>query len=273
MKSWYKYFKKIASLKTASVTFSLEDSWRIAQPKNLLNLCSDFINFIYYNKKLAKENFKPYSTDIEPDTSSSDFEGYTGIINFYINPEYDIKEYINAIDAWIEDKAIEGYKIEYSKNPDQSNSRSWKVFRINVIENPSEHYDAIPEINLANGNAMAILRLLGISTAGGDAYSGKMSLEELRKKIESVSKEQMQSEITPSGYLSDHAEIDMSQGVVEVDDADKWKGDPIQDEPPTSGVKVYQPGRDENYIDNRLQSLYEIVHYGLKNGFKYLVWG
>ncbi len=133
--------------------------------------------------------------------------------------------------------------------------------------------ETIPEINLANGNAMVILRLLGISTAGGDAYSGKMSLEELRKKIESVSKEQMQSEITPSGYLSDHAEIDMSQGVVEVDDADKWKGDPIQDEPPTSGVKVYQPGRDENYIDNRLQNLYEIVHYGLKNGFKYLVWG
>ena len=271
--NWYNYFKKISFVKTASITFSLEDAWKISQPKNLLDLCHDFLNFIHYGAKLSNDRFRPGMTDIEPDTSSSDFGGYTGVINFYVKQDDDINEYPKAINAWIEDKAIEGYRITYSNKPEQSKSRNSKVFRINILHNPSEDYNVIPELNLANGNAMAILRLLGLSAGMEDDYSGKIDLNDLRRRIEAVSKEEMQKEVTPPGYLSDHANMDMNRGLIDIDEADQWKGPGIQDNPPSSGVQIFQQGRDEEYIDNRLQGLYEIVDYGLKNGFKNLVWG
>jgi hypothetical protein len=281
MKSWYKYFKKICIIKTASasiaksasITFSLEDAWKISQPKNLLDLCSDFLNFIHYGAKLSNDRFRPGYSDIEPDTSSSDFEGYTGVINFYVKQDDDINEYPKAIKAWIDDKSIEGYQITCSMNPEKSNSRNSQVFRIMIIQNPSEHYESIPDLNLANGNAMSILRLLGLSVGMDDDYSGKIDLNDLRKRIEAVSKEEMQKEILPPGYLADHANMDMNRGQIDTDEGEGWKGPSVQENPPSSGVPIFQPGRDEEYIDNRLQGLYEIVDYGIKNGFKNLVWG
>lgn len=123
--NWYKLIKFSHFLKTASVTFSINDSHRISQPKDLMKLCQDLSIFIHYKAKMIDENFYPLNTDIDPDTSHSDFEGYTGTINFYVRPNEksknsDMNRYIEAINAWIEDKKLEGYVIKLNNIPEKS---------------------------------------------------------------------------------------------------------------------------------------------------------
>jgi hypothetical protein len=266
--NWYKLYKS-ASLKQASITFDLEDSWKIAQPRDLLGLSRDFLNFIHYEAKLANDQFQPNFMNIEPD-GQSQYDGYTGTINFYIKQDDNPAEYVKAMEAWKQHMAPEGYKIEYNPQPEQSGSRNSQVFRINIAENPSEAYPQMPSLNMANGNALAIIRLLGLP----EDYSGSIDLQTLRQRIVAVSQEDMQKEIAPSGWLGQDASYDPSSGQATQDPADGWKGQPpLQDKPPEgAGAKMFIGGRDEEYIDFRLQGLYELVDFGLKNGFKRVTW-
>lgn len=273
--NWYLRYLTAGLFKKASITFVLEGSHKIAQPMDLLNLCSDFTNFIYYRGKLANDRFRPGMTDIEPD-GSSDYSGPTGTINVYVKHNDEISEYPKAIKAWIADKAQEGYQIECNMQPEQSRSRHGQVFRVNIIKNPSTEYPRIPEINMSNANAYAMLRLLGLAT--GDSMEdcvGRIGLEDLKNRIKAVSQEQMQGEVQQSGWVAPGAEYDDVTGKVSQDPADGWKGNPaLQDEPPQDGkAKMYIGGRDENYIDFRLQGLYELADYGLSNGFTQATWG
>lgn len=234
------------------------------------------MNFVHYRAKLANDRFRPDPTSVEPDTSSSRFDGPTGTINVYAKRDDEISEYPKAIRAWIEDKKAEGYDIRCSMKPDTSGMYGVPVFRVEVVTNPSTEYEEIPEVNMSNGNAFAILRLLGLSSGDADQdYVGSIDLQSLRKRIEAASQEQMRTEVREPGYLADRADMDLGTGDISMDPSDAWKGGPIQSQPPAqrTGSTIYDGGRSEQYIDYRLQRLYELVDYGLRNGFSKAVCG
>jgi hypothetical protein len=111
------------------------------------------------------------------------------------------------------------------------------------------------------------MRLIGLE---GDA--GSEILSEVKKRIISVSQEEMQKEVEPDKIFT-HEDFDLPKQ----DPADWWKDDSLSD-PKTpnqssNNVQIMHGGRDLEYIDRRLQGLYGLVDFGLQNGFQYMVWG
>lgn len=93
------------------------------------------------------------------------------------------------------------------------------VFRIIIEQNPSTEYPEIPEHNFANGNAMAMLRMLEIP----EDYSGSISAIELKNRINAVQKENMEKEAIDPGYIQNHDNSNPISGEPEIDPADAWK--------------------------------------------------
>ncbi len=257
--SWYKIAKLSRWIKTASITFSLNDAYKISQPKNMLDLSFDIFSFI--NKKVLAPQKSPMSiNDISPD--GDDYDKMTGTINVYVFDESNLKEIENIVKSIIEEYSQYGFVMNYKID----NSRSGrKVFRLNVTENPTINYPELPEINMANDNALSIMRLIGLN-----GYTGRESLSEIKKRILAVSQEEMQKEVEPNRIITDK-DLDLPES----DPADWWKDDssPVPKNPNSNEIQIMHRGRDIEYIDNRLQGLYGIVDFGLQNGFKYIVWG
>ena len=269
--NWYHRLKTSSWLKSASVTFFLDEAYRIAQPKDMLSLCTEMSNFFRKNG-LTTQTFNPDPyMGITPD--GNDFDQMTGTINLYVPQKdwstFDKNEYEKAIQAYIDEKSIEGFQMQ--SHLDKSNMTGGPVYRIRVAVNGSEKYPQIPEVNMANGNAAAILRLLGLS----NEPSGSIDLLDLKNRINAVSQESMQQETIEPGHINPNSGFDLLSGEFNPDPADAWKNEPLTtpDNPNSTGPAIMHGGRDMEYIDYRLQGLYEIVDYGLKNGFKRLAWG
>ena len=275
--NWYKQMKLAQIMKVSSVTFFVSDSHKISQPKGLLDLCHDFTNFVYNRAKINNEGFLPTMDDVSPDTSSSDFDGYTGTINFYSRPrEYQDKTYENspesvaeAVKLWTKDKEQEGYIFENNGKIETSRMFGYPVQRISVMNNPSSEYTQIPEVNMANDNARAMLTLIGIGSDGIAGEQGEIDAQELLRRINEVSREQIDGATTPSGYISNETQLDDPEHPRE-----SWQGEiETYDSPPEEeGVKMFTGGRDANYIDNRLQGLYNLADFAVSNGFKEIAW-
>jgi len=165
--NWYKK----AQFKTASVSFWIEGSDKIAQPMNKLDICYDLSRFIFYELEIGQKLGLTWQ-DIDPDISnSSPFEG-TGQINIYLkNPI--IKEGIikNIIDQYNEYKA--GMIILQFLEINQSGISAINTARILISKNETQSLSHIPEMNLSNYNADALLNLLSnegmeeLDTIGG----------------------------------------------------------------------------------------------------------
>lgn len=268
--NWYRLIKTSSLHKIASVTFSLDEAYRIAQPKNILSLCSEMVQF-FHKAKIITKTFNPnYITGVTPD--GDDFDQMTGTINLYVPKQdwqtFNRSEYEAAIQSYIHEKNVEGYRIEAKLGT--SNMTGGPVYRIQVIVNGSEQYPVIPEINMANGNAAAILRLLGLP----DEPSGSVDLQTLLNRINSISQEEMQRETVEPGHINPNVEFDIFSGNFNEDPADAWKQEPptVPNKPNPGQASIMHGGRDLEYIDYRLQGLYELVDYGLKNGFKKVEW-
>ena len=264
---WYQLYK-LSALKMASITFSLQDSHKIAQPMTLMNLSSDLVNSIWYKYKLTGPHFSPYTTDADIDGKSS-FEDTTGVINFYVKanpncPNPDPQDYAKAIDTWIADKQEDGFIIERGQNPEKSKLLEVPVFRIKVIQNPTSELEELPYLNMAEANAYAMLTLLSLEPSGGS-----ISAAELKQRIAAVTPEGIQEAQAPSGWLQGPDALNPP------DPADNWKGNsPVGDQPPKGqGAQIFMGGRDENYIDSRLQGLYSLADYAETNGFQQINWG
>lgn len=269
MNNWFHRHKKNNFNKVSSVTFDLNDAYKISQPKDILSLSGDFSTFCQKHN-LYSDAFRSsaYNNLIGPD--GDDYDKLVGTMNIYVPnsdfTSYNKEAYEGAIKAWISDKAVEGYKITYRL--DKSRMSGGPVYRVEIQENPTASYETIPSVNMANGNAFAILRLLQIP----EEPSGQIDLQDLRQRIISISEEEMKSETMKPGYINPNVDFDLMRG--EVPSGDTWKGEePVVPEKPDSGVPIFTGGRDTQYIDNRLQDLYKLVDYGIRNGFKFITWG
>jgi len=283
-RNWYVNLKFAQFEKVASVTFFVADSHKIAQPKNILDLAHEFTNWSYYGSKMANEKASPMLNQVAPD--GDDFDQPTGTINFYSvensnngakNRPEDLKP---LIEAWIEEKKTEGYEFDYSGQVEISGAWGSEVQRVKVLKNPSQEYPTIPESNMANDNAYSILRTLGLP----QEPSGSVSAIELKTRIEQVSQEEMQKETKPSGWISPQEQPDeamdddaVSFGQLGGDQTrDPWEEPnhpPVQQDKPEGQIGMFEAGRDENYIDSKLQDIYRVVDFAIEHGFQEISWG
>jgi hypothetical protein len=255
--------------KLASVTFYVGDgAQKIAQPQTILDLCHDLSKHFYYGTKI-EHGAMPLMNDIAPDGYG--FDQFEGTMNVYPNtrdmpPENasdelarewwtlseeeksrhggrkidnSLEAMMPVIDEWIGLKEAEGYVIE--KRMDTSNMTNGPVLRIEIKENASKEYEQIPEVNMNNENAAAVIRSMGLLPEP----SGTIDVDTLLYMINSVEQQDMIR----------HTKEDK----VHYDE----EGNP----------NMFEYGRDENYIDMRIQQLYGLADYAKRNGFTEIFWG
>lgn len=266
--NWYSKIKVAMFQKKASVTFFLPDSHKISQPKTILDLSHELSNF-FFNGTSIQHEVAPVMNDISPD-GFDDFDKPTGTINVYPrkrveppkNSSIDYIDWYNlsedekirmgsqvfdnslenmmpVIDEWISGKEIEGYKIE--KQMDVSNMTQGPVLRLHVRENPSTEYESIPEVNMSNSNAAAVIRSMGLLPEP----SGSIDVDTLLYMINQTTQQDMTRNTQPSQ--------------IEYDE--------------NGEISRFEGGRDETYIDSRIQQLYGLADYAKQNGFKEILWG
>lgn len=221
--------------KLASITFTINDAHRISQPKTVSDLSVDLSNF-------AREKYGISGSlyDLQPD--GFDDQNMTGTINWYIRPETVSEDkQLEIINAWIADKNITGYQFKV-RGPEISGQSQWnseaaedlKVFRIDVLVNGSEDYTQIPELNVSNNNAVAVLGMLNIPFN----YAGTMDLRRVRSKLATLTEAKMRE-------FTQEDEID--------------------------GPHI-SFGRDLDRLQRYVVELTKIVDFGLSNGFTHLRW-
>lgn len=229
--------------KISSITFSLEDSHKISQPKDIEQLSYDLIKAVYDS---GYENVK-YDTI----TSDGGEYGLTGTINWYVDPNVMNKEdQIRLMKQWKQEQEMLGYEINI-RGPERSGMSDWNaahkdnvlmVYRLDIIKNGSESHMEIPEMNLANGNAVALLGVLNIPFD----HSGSIGLQELRQRLAMATESQMGEftrDTTDSG-----------------DDGD-------------GGARMIEMGLGKEKIQEYIARLTKMVDFGLQQGFERVQWG
>lgn len=276
--------------KRASVTFSPAESHRIAQPKNLISIGGDLVEFAI---KSGMSGLK--WDDIDPD--GNDFDKLLGTLNFYIPQKkgtYDegsgkttwqdippddrisAKEVRSLVDAFNRDKA--GEVILQVGPTEMSNSRKTPVVRIKVVENKTGEYEQLPELNIAHANARMILQMLAEHGLPVDANGlvGEFSIDDYWTARSLLSQEAKQYRERPSSE-------DLNKGMESIYRATGIEPEPEQ-EPPQNPweaqererdqeeqekgpkVKVIDPGMTLERIDRYLSGIDEIAQWIHDNG-------
>lgn len=176
MKNWYRQALK----KSASITFAPADSYKIAQPMLVDDIGYDILNFIYRKKIL---NTKPVYHHISGDGESQWW--LLGILNFYedqtsgLTPQK-VQEIVKAYNQ--EKQGVIALKIV---GHDVSQSRGVPTTRVQVVENKTDQYERVPELNISNVHAYQFLRFLqdlGLPVDPKE-MSGSISVEALQYAI------------------------------------------------------------------------------------------
>ena len=231
------WFKKIAFKKTASVTFSIEGTYNVAQPMDLLTISSDLINFIFYVKKL--KGLKITYDSIAPDTSSSDYSAPTGIINFYLSdPRLNIEFVKSLISDYNEYKdpfiALDVLREE------KSGVSKYNVIRINVVKNETTDIEKLPELNVSNSNAIALLTLLSHygTPVNIDDLSGSIDVNILENAINRI----------------DNMDVDVLDDYTQ--ESSQSTGE--------NGARAIDFGRSKQQVERYLAGLRSIINYARK---------
>jgi len=229
--------------KIASVSFWLEGSKKISQPKSITNL--SYMLQTFAEEKLGYE-IGIHSISPDGDTDSQ----FTGTINWYITNEVPEDQQRQIMQAWVREMQIMDYRISVA-GPQISGMNRWKnkgsgsggkplmVYRIKVLKNGSEDFMQIPKMNASNDNARDLMTALGVPFD----WSGSISLAELQTKLEMFTPYHQQELVRP------------------------------REEGNEQKVQWTDMGRSEDQVQWYVDQMRNIVNFGLQNGFDTLAWG
>lgn len=224
--------------KIASVTFSIEGSHKISQPKQVSDIAHMLRDILW--KQGLKEIANYYR--IQPDGYGDNDE--TGTVNIYLNEnELSMLGRIKAIISQFITDELNTLGIQANlRGPEKSNSTGGPVLRLDITQNDTSSIQRIPDLNMHNTGAMAILQTLGIQPE----YSGTINASILYDLV---------SKAEQSG-AADHVGL-ANQPTMERSE---------------SGSVHYDGGADEAYLRERLSALKELAIFALENGFQSISW-
>jgi hypothetical protein len=119
----------------------------------------------------------------------------------------------------------------------------------------------LPEVNLANSHALALIELMGLST-GEDDYCGSVTVDQLPSVIVRLQRV-MQDPVERAAALQPPAVngVPVVQGVPSLGDLLKLKL-----AQPTKGPVMYEGGRSDGYVRRQAKALLEVFQSALSHG-------
>lgn len=302
MNNWYK--KASSLIKTSSVTVMPADSYKVYQPMTLADLHNKLyyfsINSIMENlyKRLGEEKIelvRGANAELSPymmmnlddyyapsDPEQSPFRAYTGKIRISSYEPANPKDIAEGIEKWIEHmKLIDDFEINFQqlkdakkvindkylqdKGIDPSTRTTWEI---NVIKNPSVNVRTIPELNVSNGNWRALMKVLfpDKNIEEEDIYSGKISVDELEKRVEAAkSNSAINEQLRPASdsynlQIPEDADPEERKRIIREQAENRSRG------------RVYDFGLSRQQVMGYLIELNRIIIYCKQSGVKEVDW-
>jgi len=165
-------------IKVSSITFSIQGSNKIGQPKTV----SDIGNLMWtWATGHVPRNLMPEVPEVIA-MDGYDTEATTGIINWYIPKDIDWKELQPYIaQCYYEELAPLGITIDGQLKHEPSGMfDNADVIRIFVTGNETVERNKLPELNVSNRNGMVLQELLGMTYSVGN---GEINAHELKQRI------------------------------------------------------------------------------------------
>lgn len=126
----------------------------------------------------------------------------------------------------------------------------------------------LPELNLSNSNALAMLDLMGLSKGDGEDYCGSVTVEQLPAVIVRLQRV-MQDPVERAAALQPPAinGVPVAQGALSLGDLLKLKL-----AQPAKGPTMYDGGRSDAYLRSRASALLAVFQAALSHGYV-VSWG
>lgn len=226
--------------KIATITFSLGGSHKISRPKTVDDLGYDLLKFVH-------EKYGDFMGTHDIGSDGDDLGKMTGKINWYVSDKVPEDQQMRIMQEWIQEMSLMDYQMQIS-GPERSGMNNWNpdpnkpdlmVYRIHVLQNGSEDYMQIPEMNMANSNAHDVMNAIGVQFD----WTGSVALNELQTKLEMFTPYHQQELIREPEHSQEEGKVQMIDF-----------------------------GRDEDRVERYIGGLRRMVEFGLKNGFETLTW-
>lgn len=250
------WLQKIAHVKFASITFQIQDAHRIGQPKNLTEICWDIQSIVsdYYPKSWIING--SLDNTITPDAPQ--WKQMTGDINWYIPVNIDPQEIEPHIEAVVKDMSLMGIEIS-AGSPQKSNMMhpNAKKIVLTVYKNATEELERMPEINLSQGNAAIVLKMLQLfDSESRDTQLGPISF--LTNPSGQIAAQELLRRIKRAYQNIDSSVRPPSQGIAKEDDPYEIETSysHLEEQP---GAKWFDPGLPKEQIERYLSELTELA--------------
>lgn len=255
--NWYR-------IKVSSLTFKLDGSEKISQPKDLLSLSFNLIDFAF-NKDSSLLLDNHYQT-VSPD-GNSNVNGYTGTINYYFTSTEKLNDIKSLINEWGQDIGLLGVTIGIGNIEKSKLYNGLNVIRIIVKSNDTANINKIPSINISNDNAMKILSIFGTND-----YNGSIELVSAKGIIDKVlSMPTDEFELSMERFT--RPQMDSHNIIIPPDATDIERKQLIQEQGKNrQRARFLDPGFNIDDLRNRLLEIKNIIDYGINNQFKHLIW-
>jgi hypothetical protein len=262
--NWYKR----AHVKTASVTFMIEGTHNIAKPMTVLDVCSDIEKYLFYVAKIHP-SFGVGWQDIDP--NPDDAWEPTGFIEFYLqNPH--LKEGI--IKGWVagynEHKAG-AIVLRFVGISQSDRFKNMRQANLEVIENNTSTMEGIPQFNVANANAIALITMLQHAglTSAQDPYHGILNVDDLQAALKNIADNDymIQTFTQPAREWRDD---NLENALNHLNDDDYMRQNHVQptdedDDENNGGMRMVNYGRTAEQIRHYLAMLQQMIDYINKN--------
>jgi len=267
--SWFrKHIRALASfVKSASVTFYVSGTHKIAQPKDMMDLSHHLLHWA--DQQNAPRNLMSHGYEsIVPD--GTDFDKYTGTINWYIDQsqtessDLDLAKWYAQrwLDEEMQPLGIMGSIREVNpsgmyverKPSEGQEAQPINVIRIEIAENASTEIEQIPELNVSNNTAAILTTMLGlgepekVDLLGAETYtssSGEVGIDEMEQRARSA---------LTRGNISE------------------FTREPEQYRPEEGGPTHYFSGMSADRLTEMLSRLIDMCQWARKNGFDKIYW-
>jgi len=239
-------YEKTSSIKTASVTFSIMDSYKISQPKTLGDIGYELRDWAHKNvpKELQLPSWEAIAAD-----GDYHFE-YEGVLNWYVPPEVDMQEVSPYIMKAISEELSPMGIVVGSIRQDKSNSMNANVWRLDITQNDTKDIEKLPELNVANANAAKLLQSLGLTSSP----HGEIQAAELIERIQAAKSQRLEDFERPA-----YDTVRVPAG-----------GTGDSDE---GGLRMIDPGLNQEKILWYYDALLQVAQRALQMNDPVVVWG
>ena len=169
-----------------------------------------------------------------------DMDNPTGVLNWYCD-ERQQDRVGQLLQEWVVGKQQQGFQISV-RGPERSNSQDRLVYRIEIVQNPTQEIPRPPEMNITYGNWGAALQALNLDV---DPQSGSLSIQALQRALRNF-KPHLANEFTKDPEESGGAG--------------------------TGQARIQDMGRSLEQIMRYVQILQQMVEFGLRNGYQEIAW-